>query len=356
MSRPPRAPKTRISTRPAPASKGFHPRNRHQGHYDLPALAEAEPSLRAHLVRSGDHALTLDFSEPQAVKTLNCALLRHHYGIHDWDLPAGYLCPPIPGRADYLHHAADLLAADLLAAEDSGELPCGGGVQVLDIGTGANLVYPLIGQHEYGWSFVGTDIDEPALQNAERILRANPQAAAHISLQWQSQPDQILRGIIRPDDNFALTICNPPFHASLAEASAGSERKWRGLAASAERNDSPLRAARQSASRATDRHRSAPLNFGGHAAELACPGGELAFIETLIAESALFTSQVLWFSTLVSKSANLPAIYRALDRVGIDSRKTVTMAQGQKQSRFVAWSFLPRSARRDRLRAMTAAR
>ena len=42
---------------------------------------------------------------------LNRAILMHHYGVKSWDIPAGYLCPPIPGRADYIHSVADLLAA-----------------------------------------------------------------------------------------------------------------------------------------------------------------------------------------------------------------------------------------------------
>ncbi len=348
MPRSPRAKTAGASARPGTATSALHPRNRHHGRYDLAALAAAEPAFAAFVVPGPDKTLTIDFSNPLAVTALNRALLQNHYGISDWDLPPGYLCPPIPGRADYVHYAADLLAADA-----GGRPPRGEAVRVLDIGTGANLVYPLLGQHEYGWSFVGTDIDEPALLNAEHILHRNPQAATHISLQMQVHREQMLRGIIQPEERFALTLCNPPFHASLADARAGTERKLRGLAANAAKNDSPLQQQRVKP-RANDN--AAALNFGGQTAELTCPGGELQFIQTLIAESVLFKTQVLWFSTLVSKSANLPAIYRALDSAGIDSRKTVTMAQGQKQSRFVAWSFLPAAVRTERLRALSPAR
>ena len=55
---------------------------------------------------------SVDFANPAAVKALNRALLRQDYGLDYWDIPAGYLCPPIPGRADYVHYLADLLAAD----------------------------------------------------------------------------------------------------------------------------------------------------------------------------------------------------------------------------------------------------
>jgi len=36
-------------------------------------------------------------------------------------------------------------------------------VRGLDIGTGASAIYPLLGARVYGWSFLGTDIDEYVL-------------------------------------------------------------------------------------------------------------------------------------------------------------------------------------------------
>ena len=134
----------------------LHPRNRHRGRYDFPQLADALPALKPFLKPNPYDAaeLTIDFADPAAVKTLNAALLSHFYGVAHWDIPAHYLCPPIPGRADYLHHVADLLAAG-----NGGGIPRGNATRILDIGVGANCIYPLIGQHEYGWRFVGTDID-----------------------------------------------------------------------------------------------------------------------------------------------------------------------------------------------------
>jgi 23S rRNA (adenine1618-N6)-methyltransferase len=53
--------------------------------------------------------------------------------------PANYLCPPIPAVADYLHYLADLLA------DGSGGVPRGIKVRALDVGVGANCIYPLLG-------------------------------------------------------------------------------------------------------------------------------------------------------------------------------------------------------------------
>ena len=72
--------------------------------------------------------------------------------------PSGYLCPPIPGRVDYIHYLADLLAES-----NNQEIPRGSGIKALDIGTGASLVYPLTGNSEYGWTFTGVDIDTGAV-------------------------------------------------------------------------------------------------------------------------------------------------------------------------------------------------
>ncbi|WP_032983480.1 RlmF-related methyltransferase, partial [Cronobacter malonaticus] len=57
--------------------------------------------------------------------------------------------------------------------------------------------------------------------------------------------------------------------------------------------------------------------------------------------------QVLWFTTLVSKGDNLPLLYRALEQAGAVKVVKKEMAQGQKQSRFIAWSFLD-TAQRER--------
>lgn len=304
-----------MPNKPAAAKPLLHPRNRHQGRYDFPALIASSPELAAFVILNPYGKQSIDFANPEAVKVFNRALLKQLYGIAHWDIPPGYLCPPIPGRADYLHGLADLLAAD-----NGGEIPRGAGVRVLDIGCGANCIYPLLGHADYGWRFLGSDIDRVALKAAEVILRSNRLDKA-IALRLQERPEQILQGLLHADERFDLTLCNPPFHASRDEATRGSQRKWRNLGK-------------------LDPSRQLPtLNFGGQSNELYCEGGEVAFVSRLIAESAACAGQVLWFSTLVSKASNLPAVSAALKRAGVRQQRTVEMAQGQKQSRFVAWTF-----------------
>jgi len=302
---------------PAPASK-LHPRNRFQGRYDFQRLIQTDAELGNFVGVNAQGELGIDFAAPAAVKALNRALLKDSYGIQAWEIPPQNLCPAVPGRADYVHYLADLLAAS-----NYGAIPSNKFIQVLDIGTGANFIYPLIGHSEYGWRFVATDINPASLENAQAILDANPALAQRITLRLQPSPDTIFSGIVSDDEWFDLTLCNPPFHASLAEASAGTQRKWKNLG-------------KQDAKTASH----PGLNFGGQDAELWCVGGEEAFIQRMISESAQIPARCFWFTTLVSKSASLPGIYAALKRAGVQEHKTITMSQGQKQSRLVAWTFL----------------
>ena len=306
----------------------LHPRNLDRFGYNFEQLINVSPELQQfvavneHHIDSSDSEQakqTIDFSNPEAVKELNRALLIHHYNIQDWDIPQNYLCPPIPGRADYLHYIADLLATT-----NNGIIPEGELVQGLDIGIGANCIYPIIGNSAYGWSFVGTDIDENALQNCKKIIASNPKLMDPISLQLQTESRFIFKNIITPEDRFAFTICNPPFHSSQDEATKSSLRKVNNLE-----------------SRNVITKTTKPvLNFGGHNAELWCEGGELGFITQMAYESAKYPMQCLWFTTLVSKKENLSSIYKTLNKVSAVEIKTIDMAQGQKTSRIVAWTFM----------------
>lgn len=299
------------------AAKGqLHPRNRHQGRYDFPALIKASPELAAFVIINPYGNQSIDFANPAAVKVFNRALLKQFYGINHWDIPADYLCPPIPGRADYLHYLADLLAAN-----NAGEIPRGAQVRALDVGVGANCIYPLLGNREYAWQFLGADIAAEAIASAKAIVQANPGLRDAIELRQQRDSAHIFQGLLNSDERFDLTLCNPPFHASAEEASSGSKRKWRNLGKLDPKRKLPV------------------LNFGGQAAELWCKGGEAAFVSQLIRESAAVGQQVLWFSSLISKAGNLQGVYSALKQAGALQVQTVEMAQGQKQSRFVAWTF-----------------
>lgn len=297
----------------------MHPRNPHQSRYDLNALVSACPELKEHLKLNPKGEQTVDFAREDAVRLLNQALLVHHYQVAHWNIPDGYLCPPIPGRADYIHYAADLLQGKKNNAK------------VLDIGTGANCIYPIIGSRSYGWKFVGSDIDPVSIATAKLIVESNPVLKNKIKLLQQTNKQSIFKGIIGPHDLYDLTLCNPPFHASLAEANAGTERKQNNLSKHKAKNiKQSLMLEKKPAGR----------NFGGQKSELWCDGGEITFLKRMISESESFSEQVMWFTSLVSKSDNIKPLKKLLNQIGAKQIKVINMSQGQKVSRLIAWSFL----------------
>lgn len=299
----------------------LHPRNRHRQPYDFEQLIVTSPALAQWVVRNQYNSHTIDFANPQAVKQLNQALLAHFYGVNDWDIPEHYLCPPIPGRADYLHYIADLLAES-----NGGQIPRGHSIRALDIGVGANCVYPLIGHSEYGWRFLGLDIDPVSIASANKILQANHSHLGNdIEVRLQHSPQQIFKGALTKDESVDVTICNPPFHASIEDAQAGTLRKLRNLNQSSNKPKLP-------AGKVT-------LNFGGQGTELCCEGGEIGFLRRMINESRQFKHQCHWFTSLVSKTSNLPDVYRALKAAAATEIRTIEMAQGNKKSRIVAWRY-----------------
>lgn len=299
----------------------LHPRNLHRNSYDFEQLISCVPELKHYVFINSYGNQTINFSIPKAVKLLNKALLQHFYAVKNWDIPDENLCPPIPGRADYIHYLADLLT------ENSKEIPKGISVKGLDIGTGANLVYPLIAHQSYGWQMLGTDINQKSLENAQKILDKNPDFSSHIQLKFQPDSNFIFKNILCQENRFTFSMCNPPFHDSEESAMKGNIRKTKNL--------------KKSKTPKTN------LNFGGQQSELWCEGGELAFISKMIEESALFSSQILWFTCLVSKQENLFKLTSLLKKVKAVEVKTIDMSQGQKISRILAWTFVPKENRKD---------
>ena len=285
----------------------FHSKNKHKSGYDIEALCEVYPKLLTFVFENIYETKTIDFANPKAVKSLNTALLFKHYNIKFWEFPDTNLCPPIPGRVDYIHHVAGLLKSAKISDN----------INVLDIGTGASCIYPILGQAEYNWSFVATDIDETSLENAQNIINKN-QLNNVISLRHQKEASQIFKGILNENDKFSVSICNPPFYKSEAEAVEATTRKLKGL------NREGGKVVR---------------NFSGTQNELWYKGGEKAFLHTYLYESSLFKEQCVWFTTLVSKKDLVKGMYTSLKKLGATDIKTINMGQGNKISRIVAWTY-----------------
>lgn len=286
------------------AKAELHPKNIHRFGYDFDRLIKADADLGNYVRPNAYGNISINFADPKAVLALNRALLQSSYGIKNWKIPQGNLCPPIPGRADYLYYIADLL-----------ELPTGSKITGMDIGTGASGIYPLIGASEFGWNFICTDVEKSSLDNLESILKDNPQISHLIDYRLQTHTSRIFRNVWGKDEFIEFTMCNPPFHSSAKEAAQASQRKNRNLAL-----------------------KSNVKNFGGNHNELWFPGGEKRFVSNMIQESIFYKTQCRWFTTLISKKESLPILIKKLYEVQADY-KIIEMAQGHKKSRVLAWHF-----------------
>lgn len=306
-----------------PNHKGLHPRNLHKQGYDFPSLVKSYPPLAPYLKTNAHGNLSIEFSDPLAVKALNAALLKRYYNLIDWDIPEGALCPPIPGRVDYIHYVAELLGIGEPTTNRANPQPK---ITLLDIGTGANGIYPLLACQIYGWHCVGSDINTQSLENVASIIANNPKLKDGFTLRKQHDKNHIFDGIIQAGEFFDVSVCNPPFHASQDEALTGSQRKLNNLA----RNRS------EQASIPT-----APtLNFGGLESELWCKGGERLFLKKLIKESRVFSDQCRWFTSLVSKIDNVKPAKKLILKLGAIDVREIEMIQGNKITRILAWTFI----------------
>lgn len=279
----------------------MHTDNPFQDDYPFKQLIKVYPDLKKHVFVNQYGSTTIRFGDSEAVRCLNAALLKLQYAI-DWNIPEGQLCPPIPGRLDYLLHLND--AIDIKKK------------RILDIGTGANLIYPILGACHFGWQMVGSEVDKNSLNHAKTIVSQNAKLK-DIELRHQSNRRKIFENIITSDDWFDAVVCNPPFFKSADEAKKANARKVKNLGLKEKKDQ----------------------NFGGTSNELWFKGGEEAFLKLMITESPQYAQHVGWFTSLVSRKEHLKNLQRYVRKSGAKELEVISMGQGNKVSRIIAWRF-----------------
>jgi len=292
----------------------MHPQNPYNERYDLKRLAKHYSTLQEYIVLNTSGEKTIDFSSSSAVYELNKAMLLADFKLNDYHLPTGYLIPPIPGRLDYLLYVRDFLLEKFNITEDS-EL------RGLDIGTGANGIYCVLGVQHFNWTMVGAESDAKATEIAKANMQHTKGLQDKVQIRHQENKSFLFKNILQSNEQFDFTVCNPPFHSSREEALKGSLRKLKNLAGAIHKND-------------------VLLNFEGQANELWCNGGEALFIKRLIKESILFKDQVKVFTSLVAKTDNLVKIEKQLKKSKANYQ-VINMSQGNKKNRLVLWWFGP---------------
>ncbi|CAN0142790.1 unnamed protein product, partial [Hapterophycus canaliculatus] len=205
-------------------------------HYrpDFRELAKEYPDTFGPHVRDDPDTgrATVDWADPAAMRELTRVMLRHDFGLLEWDAPLDRLCPPVANRLNYVCWLSDLMKlssssssssslpsggaggggggggepAEMTAAqknlllfgnaaglgeEDEAMSVCDDGEgdggpeeaegrpagrprrRGVDVGTGASCIYPLLGAKVAGWSFLATEIDPVSAEWADKNVRAN---------------------------------------------------------------------------------------------------------------------------------------------------------------------------------------
>ncbi|CAI7888221.1 unnamed protein product [Closterium sp. NIES-54] len=365
----------------------MHPRNRYaENPPDFRALAEQHPALSPFVLpaRRAGGPVGFMWSNYNATRELTRALLHTDFGV-DWWIEHGHLCPTVPNRTNYLLWLHDLIASlppsshgpppacgtqvrtgagaappgagEADGGGDGGGVGAGegqgeggreggieggaegdgkgggeggteggrGGVRVVDIGTGANLIYPLLGAAMFGWSFLAT---EGALQGAQANRARNPHLAPLIDIRRAGgggdaregghslgedgsvkgdgvhgvhamHADGGVHGAHGADGErlsgagrevFDACMCNPPFFESLQQAGANPRTAC-----------------------------------GGTAAEMVCAGGELAFIRRIVHDSCALRTRIRWYTSMVGRKVNLKHLLAHLRSLHVSAAITPPM-------------------------------
>lgn len=350
---------------------------------DLNDLAEHEADLLGpHITRDEQGVAHIDFHDGRAATALNEATLRRDFGIHVVQ-PQDRLCPPIPNRLNYLLWLQDVLrhtrepVVEAAGATDEDGQPTkrrklagrSTSPQILDIGTGATAIYPLLGcAIDPHWVFTGTDIDAASLDNARKIVE-NPRndgcdhggdsssmgsgrpglrlmgdwplnLASRITLVLRSEEDTLIplgsqcgdaADAHHAHDNaqpmYTATMCNPPFYSSAQEMQDSLDKK------------------------------SLPPNgaCSGTSTEMICAGGEVAFVSRLIDESTSLRERVRWYTSMLGKMSSIAPLVDRLKQRDVQNYGVSAFVQGSTRRWVLIWSFAPYRLPDDLVRLRTPA-
>jgi len=170
---------------------------------DWEALAAKDEEVRK-LYTNGK---CLDFSRPEARHVVARVCLELHWNLK-WECPRDRLAPCVPNRVAYLAW----LYEEVLPKRD---------LRVIDVGTGASCIYPLLGSRMFDWSFVATDIDTEAVKTAKANVKLNPDLNIFVIKVDPDAPPLTSAKLLCEESSsitsFDLSMTNPPFFADEEE-------------------------------------------------------------------------------------------------------------------------------------------
>ena len=126
--------------------------------FDFHKLACLEPALRPYVLILNQRTVC-NFKEQNSLIAVAQAIMKHYFKVK-WEIPPENLCPRIPARLNYLLWVYLQLSSWKIK-------------KVLDIGTGASLIYPLLGWSVFGWKFIATEVSQESYDHSRDLIAMN---------------------------------------------------------------------------------------------------------------------------------------------------------------------------------------
>ena len=265
---------------------------------DFLILMKQFPELKKFIIKQDEDkekVFSFDWSNNDFSLLMAKSILDYYFDIKYYHVPKGYLIPPIPSRLNYIN----LINSSLNEIKEEN-------IMGIDIGTGANIIYPILGNSVYNWKFICSEINNDAYNNAKIILQKN-NLEKNINLIKQNNKNNIFLGILNQEKKYTFSMSNPPYYDYEQEI------------------------------KIEDKKRDNEFNFD----EVYYKNGELGFFERYFQESICYKKNIFLFTILIGKKSNAEIIcdkinsYKDIIKL-CDMKKIQT---GNNMRYVIYWSF-----------------
>lgn len=269
---------------------------------DFLTLIKEFPELKKYILKQNEdneEEFQFDWSNNELSLLMDKSILNYYFNIKYYDIPKGFLIPPIPSRINYINLINSIitkLIKDINIKNIIG----------IDIGTGANIIYPILGYSIYKWKFICTEINKEAYNNAKLILQKN-NLENNINIIKQNNKDNIFISILNRENKYIFSMCNPPYYNYENEI------------------------------KLEDKKRDNEYNFD----EIYYKNGEYGFFQRYFEESICYKNNVFLYTILIGKKINAENIYDKLSSYN-DIIKIYNMQKiltGNNVRYIIYWSF-----------------
>ena len=239
---------------------------------DFSILINEFPELKKYMIKNDDtEAFSFDWSDNNLSLLMIKCILKYYFKILYFSIPDNFLIPPVPSRLNYINIINSLLNSFEIKNSNNNR------IIGIDIGTGASLIYPILGNSIYNWKFIGSEINHKAYENALKIIKDN-KLEENIKIIKQKYKNNIFIGIVNKEEKYTFTMSNPPYYDYKDEI------------------------------KIEDKNRDCEYNFD----EIYYKNGEMGFFEEYFEESICYRKNIFIFTILIGKKSNAEKIYEKI--------------------------------------------